>query len=218
MSYAISLYHDQITSEITDDTFLPAANRLLYARFGTLCVNGTKLSPGKAMGTKEALTITASDDWAQLWRWEITPVNTRPALLTDTGTASCQKLSTAITHVNLFEGDPWLLRLDQMIFPAGYIVPCHTNAGPGIRCVKYGEFNFEEGGHGMRRIQPGEAFFESGSEPCTAWGSDQMETSFIRAMILKRDWKEQMATSFPDHSKLKPGPQWVLLHEFEITL
>ncbi len=218
MSYAISLYHDQITSELKGSTSLPAANRLLYARFGAVCVNGKKLAPGEAIGTSSDLDITKSDNWAQLWRWEIMPVNARPALLTNKGTTSCQKLSTAITNVNLFEGDPWLLRLDQMTFPAGYIVPCHTNAGPGIRCVKYGEFNFEEGGHGMRQIQPGEAFFESGSEPCTAWGSDQMETSFIRAMILKRDWKEQMATSFPDRSKLKPGPQWTLLQEFDITL
>ncbi|WP_337876182.1 hypothetical protein [Elioraea sp.] len=80
---------------------------------------------------------------------------------------------------------PLLLRADRVDFPAGAVTPRHGHAGPGIRRLLAGRL-FAEIGDAHRRIDPGEAWFESGAEPVV--GRNLAPASaFLRCMVLDPD-------------------------------
>src|SRR4051794_17120945 len=59
---------------------------------------------------------------------------------------------------------PVLLRADRVDFPAGAVTPRHGHAGPGIRRLLFGCLSAEVD-RTLRRIQVGEAWFETGHDP-----------------------------------------------------
>ena len=77
---------------------------------------------------------------------------------------------------------PLLLRADRVHFPPGAVTPRHVHAGPGIRRLISGRLFAEIGGT-HRRIDAGEAWFESGEEPVV--GRNLAPASaFVRCMAL----------------------------------
>ena len=218
MTYAIRLYNDQLSADQLDAEELSEAHRLIYVRSGSVRINDAEYCKDDVFACSSTLQVSAADEQSEIWRWELVPINDQPRLLSQMGCCSHLLMTSPLTTLNLFEGDTWLFRLDRMMFPAGYVVPCHHNAGPGIRCVQQGSFSFHEGTHGKQEMLPGTPFFESGAEPCMAWGSIQMSSGFVRSMVLDRSHEGKMVTSFPDRSKLKPGPEWTLLCDLEVLL
>jgi hypothetical protein len=164
------------------------------------------------------MTVTSDHIWSQIWRWEIAPVNAAALLMKNMGCISHLRLSCPLTTLHLYPGDRWLFRLDQIASQAGHIAPLHTHAGPGIRCITVGTFNFQEGAHGMRDLLPGDPFFETGTDPCLAWGADQMGGTFVRAMILDPQWEGKMAGALVDPHEFTSSSNWTLLRETMIAL
>jgi len=77
---------------------------------------------------------------------------------------------------------PLLLRTDRVDFPRGAVTPRHGHAGPGIRRLLAGRL-FAEIGEVRRRIEAGEAWFESGTDPVV--GHNLADASaFLRCMVL----------------------------------
>jgi quercetin dioxygenase-like cupin family protein len=77
----------------------------------------------------------------------------------------------------------WLMRHDRVDFPPGGIAYRHTHPGPGIRYLVLGSIRIESGGE-THDYGPGEAWFESGSEPVLATASETEETAFVRVLLL----------------------------------
>jgi len=96
---------------------------------------------------------------------------------------------------------PVLLRADRIDFPPGAVTPRHGHAGPGIRRLLHGRL-FAELGNEARRIDPGQAWFETGHDPVV--GRNLVPSSaFVRGMALEpsllgkptfRPWTEHDAT------------------------
>lgn len=83
------------------------------------------------------------------------------------------------------EAAPLLLRADRVDFPPHAVTPRHGHAGPGIRRLLVGRL-FAEIGPIRRRIDPGEAWFESGEEPVV--GRNLVAASaFLRCLVLDPD-------------------------------
>lgn len=80
---------------------------------------------------------------------------------------------------------PVLLRADRVDFPPGAVTPRHGHAGPGIRRLLNGRL-FAEIGESHRRIDAGEAWFESGAEPVVGHNLAPA-SAFIRCMVLDPD-------------------------------
>jgi quercetin dioxygenase-like cupin family protein len=110
----------------------------------------------------------------------------------------------------------WLVRCDRVDFPPGSVAYRHTHPGPGIRYLLEGSLEVETEGHATT-YGPGEAWFESGPEPVLARASANIETAFVRVLLLPAEWagtrtiryvdpaddarpKLQRATVFLEHS------------------
>lgn len=85
------------------------------------------------------------------------------------------------------EGE-WLLRCDRVDFPPGGVAYLHTHPGPGIRVLLQGRIRIEAGGE-IHEYGPLEWWYESGPEPVYAAASPDEETSFVRVLLLPREWE-----------------------------
>lgn len=77
---------------------------------------------------------------------------------------------------------PIVLRADRVDFPPGAVTPRHGHAGPGIRRLLHGRLSAEIGEE-VHRIDPGQAWFETGHDPVV--GRNLAPASaFVRGMAL----------------------------------
>jgi len=96
--------------------------------------------------------------------------------------------ATLSAEVDLDRAVEWLMRCDRIDFPPGGIAYLHTHPGPGIRCLLAGEIRIESLGE-SHRYGSFEAWFERGPDPVLAAASPTEETSFVRVMLLPREWE-----------------------------
>jgi hypothetical protein len=91
----------------------------------------------------------------------------------------------------------WLLRLDRVDFARGGVAYRHTHPGPGIRCLVSGRIRIESGGE-THEYGPFEPWFETGPEPVFAATSETEESTFVRAMLLPREWEGRRTICYVD--------------------
>jgi hypothetical protein len=184
MPYALSLYHDQLSAGGATSAALPPAHRLLYVRHGSAEINGKTMSADEAIYADGELTLRATGAWSQVWRWELALPNAAPLMTQGEGVLTHLRMARIITSLNMQPGSQWLFRLDQINTPAGRIADRHQHPGPGIRCLLEGSFNVQQDAESVRDVAPGDAWWETGSDTVIAWGSRQMNTRFLRGMVL----------------------------------
>jgi hypothetical protein len=189
MPFAMNFYHDQIAAGGATATPLPGAHRLIYVRNGRVTINGQTMKAGAAIYCGEPLQMTATEEWGQLWRWDLAPPNMGPALHEGEGVLSNLRMSRVISTLAMAAGTRWVLRLDQVSSPAGHVADRHQHPGPGIRCLLEGTFNVQQDAESARNLLPGDAWWETGSDTVVAWGSRQMATRFVRGMVLPVEWE-----------------------------
>jgi hypothetical protein len=212
MPFALSLYHDQVGAGGASASPLPVAHRLLYVRHGRVVINGQAMNADQAVYTDGPVTMQASADWSQVWRWELVLPNAAPALLEGPGVLSSQRMTQVITGLAMLDGSRWLFRLDQITSAAGRIADRHQHPGPGIRCLLEGTFNAEQAGHSARNLFPGDAWWETGPDTVVAWGSRQMPAKFLRGMVLPVEWEGRVTGTWLSGEIARPRPgNWRLL-------
>jgi hypothetical protein len=91
----------------------------------------------------------------------------------------------------------WLVRCDRVDFPPGATAYRHTHPGPGIRCLLAGELRVEAGGEEGVYL-PFQAWFESGPEPVVAASTPIEATSFVRVLLLPREWAGKRTIAYVD--------------------
>jgi hypothetical protein len=99
--------------------------------------------------------------------------------------------------VQLDAAADWIMRCDRVDFPPGGIAYRHVHPGPGIRYLLAGGIEIETEGH-TTRYAPGGAWFESGPEPVLARASAQLDTSFVRVMLLPAEWAGKRTIRYVD--------------------
>ena len=102
-----------------------------------------------------------------------------------------------------------MMRCDRVDFPLGGIAYTHIHSGPGLRCLLRGELRviFNEGEE-EAMVAPGGTWFERGPDPIYAQASDAELTSFVRSMVLPREYKGRTSITYvkPEDAD-KPKPQ-----------
>jgi hypothetical protein len=189
MPFSLNLYRDQISADGAAASPLAPAHRLLYVRHGRVVINGQTMSADEATYCGGPLALKSSGEWGQVWRWELAPPNTAPALHQGAGVLSSLRMSRVITSLAMPEGTRCVFRLDQIISAAGRIADRHQHPGPGIRCLLEGTFNVQQDAESIRDAAPGDAWWETGSDTVIAWGSPQMAARFLRGMVLPTEWE-----------------------------
>lgn len=174
MAIAFAATEDMITPG--QRLALKPAARALYMRRGRVVIaqDGTEtiLTEDDCALIVGAATLTGS---GVVWGYEATRDLAAPDPL------------RTVLHVRLPRDPdaPVLLRADRVDFPPGAVTPRHGHAGPGIRRLLAGRLFAEIGGT-HRRIDAGEAWFESGAEPVVGHNIAPA-SAFFRCMVLDPD-------------------------------
>lgn len=100
-------------------------------------------------------------------------------------------------EVELDAATPWLARCDRIDFPPGGVAYTHTHPGPGIRYLLHGAIEIQTAGH-TTAFGPGEAWFESGTDPVHAKASAIEDTAFVRVLLLPAEWEGKRTIRYVD--------------------
>jgi hypothetical protein len=176
----LSLYEDTLANGASLGH--PALARMIFVVHGSVTIGDRRYSDGEAWHGESAVTVTAGDDGATCWRWELSGGGTRAAAASAPGVASREKLSAELATIPQGE---LLLRGDSVAFPPGGCAYLHTHQGPGIRCLIEGAIRIDTHGRSTS-YGPGSPWYESGPEPVFAQAAADRPSRFIRVMILPR--------------------------------
>jgi len=164
----------------TEAVLSPGVPRAIYVASGDVQINGRAYPLDEGVVTSEELTIAVGEEGATLWRFEVARADAVAEPLAGRGHL---KLSHVIRPDRI--GEELLLRLDSVAFPAGGCALLHTHQGPGIRCLKEGSIRIDTEGRSSS-YAPGGPWFEAGPEPVFAQADGEIDSCFIRAMVLPR--------------------------------
>jgi quercetin dioxygenase-like cupin family protein len=94
------------------------------------------------------------------------------------------------------QGD-WVVRCDRVDFPPGGVAYLHTHPGPGLRVLLKGRIRIDTEG-ASREYGPFEWWYETGPDPVYAAASETEETSFVRVLVLPREWEGKRTIRYVD--------------------
>jgi hypothetical protein len=217
MPFALNLYHDQIGADGASASVLTPAHRLLYVRHGRVTINDQMMKADEAIYCDGAYALKSAGEWSQVWRWELAPPNATPQLHEGTSVLSSLRMSRVTTNLAMLEGTRWLFRLDRITSAAGRVADRHQHPGPGIRCLLEGTFNVQQDIESVRDLQPGDAWWETGSDTVIAWGSRQMAAKFLRGMVLPIEWEGKVTGTWLS-GKTPPSGNWKLYLDHVINV
>lgn len=175
MGAYLALYEDKLIE--SQSVRLPAAPRALFVLDGSVEVES---ADGRVSMQASACRLFESPiklrGTATVWSFEVGAggVVQSPAV---------REMSLVLAHdLALDPKRPMVFRCDRVDFPAKACTPRHGHKGPGIRRLIHGAVMAEVGSE-LRRLGPGDAWFESGQDPVV--GRNLASTSaFVRAMVL----------------------------------
>ncbi len=175
-THKLCFFRDQLAPAQSLE-FPAGCNRVLYLRSGSLRLRSADhtvaLTGNDAWRSRAAFTLLAGPGGAEIYRWELRQATEKPV-------AGAAMLEAPLT---LNAGEQYLMRCDRVDFPPGGVAYTHTHRGPGIRCLLAGSLKVEVNGS-AHDINPGDPWFEAGSDPVLATASASIATSFARVMIL----------------------------------
>lgn len=175
MTVSLSLYEDVLSSSTSVDW--GAAVRGIYVRRGDLRTTSSDgvvgLKEGQCRLFTRALSLSGS---CELWTFELsaTPV---------AGLGKALDPRLILAHdIELNATKPLVLRCDHVSFPPDVETPKHGHKAAGIRRLVSGRLIAEIGSE-SRRIDAGEAWYESGHDPVVG-RTIAPASAFVRAMVL----------------------------------
>ena len=144
-----------------------------------------------------------SESGATLWRWELVSQSED-----DTpGDAQSNLKASHPLELDLDHRD-YMFRCDRVDFPLGGVAYTHIHSGPGLRCLLRGELGVIVDETDETLVRPGETWFERGPDPIFAQASHTELTSFVRSMVLPREYQGRTSITYvkPEDTD-KPKPQ-----------
>ncbi len=175
MTIRLALFEDHVSGSIV----WSAAPRAVFVRSGRFTIAGDS-SGSHAMGETDCRLFTDElriEGSGELWTFELSAQSA--AQLTPDQQSRC-----IIAHdIDLDPEAPVVLRADRVEFPEGMETPRHGHKGAGIRRLYRGRLVAEIGSE-FRRIDSGDAWFETGHEPVIG-RNIAPSSAFVRALALQ---------------------------------
>jgi len=172
MSVRIALFEDILDGASVAMT--AAAPRGVYVRSGSIAANGTALTEDTCTLFEGPLTLSGR---GEAWTWEFTPWDGGPFV------EGRDRHRVIVAHeIAIDPRKPVLLRADRVDFPPDIVTPKHGHAGAGIRRLLHGRLLAEIGDRAFR-VGPGEAWYESGTEPVVG-NNIAPASGFVRMIAL----------------------------------
>lgn len=215
-AYILRLLEDRLEPAAAGLPLGPA-KRIFYCASGELSIGEATIGSNQARFSAEPCRLGAGAAGALVLRFElIAAASGGEGLLQGDGATSRLKLAH---EVELEGGEGHLMRCDRVDFPPGAIAQRHTHVGPGIRCLLKGYLRVETGGRSLE-LGPFDAWYEAGPETVLATAAEEVESAFVRAMVLPRALMGKTSVRYlnPDErDKPKPLGRTNFLDQF-ITL
>jgi quercetin dioxygenase-like cupin family protein len=201
--FALRLVADRLAAGATA-TFTAGTNRVLYLAEGYAGVSagGTTchLSPGSAWHGRSDVQCRAGAAASLILRFELAMTED---VASREGVQSRVKIQRSVL---LDPTQPYLMRCDRVDMPPGSVRHLHCHSGAGIRSLLHGSFRLKRNGE-SETYAPGEAWFEGIEEPVVAFGSPREITSFVRVLVLPRDYLGRRSSRTIDEGdQAKPQP------------
>lgn len=199
MSHILRLLEDTVPS-YADMSYLPKAIRGIYVATGGITIEAPQANHFVAAGSgwvgDDEIAIVAGRADSTVLRWElVSAAEGHDGVLRSSPKSPSRALSRFA--INLDPAISWLFRLDQVTFPPGTVAPVHMHQGPGLRYVVSGEIDAIGPGGVAKLHEIGDSFIENGiDEPVSARMHSDVDTSFLRGLILPRAVKSRPSTRF----------------------
>ncbi len=182
MPYSLRLIEDRLAPGARHEAWSRSVVRVVYLLDGSV----ESLESERARVASGALLAGARG--ARLLRWELVRQPPPPA-----------RGRVLLEHpLALDHRADWLVRCDRVDFEPGAVAPPHGHRGGGIRCLLRGRLEVSVGEGTARVMRPGDAWFESGTEPVRTVASSEEETSFIRVSLLPAAIRGQSSIVYLD--------------------
>jgi quercetin dioxygenase-like cupin family protein len=199
-NYELRFFEDHIYFRDGQSITLKPAIRVIYILKGSLNVNGEEISEGQGILVQENAELKFCDDVTELARWELVPVGLpKENILShfeDSANSFGRSLNKRTDFIHV-PGNETGIRLDTVTFPPGTRAYRHIHASSGIRYIVKGtlEINTDES---MDLMEQGHAWFEAVSSPVLAIADEEVETQFIRVMVLPTDYHGKLTITYVD--------------------
>ena len=173
------------------------AHRFFYLREGQVSLRSggaAMLEPDGGFFSDETVAFHGE---GTVWVYEAAPFGT-PLLAPPAAVVLSRRFEREF-------GPPLLLRADRIESPSAAATPRHTHRGPGIRRLLYGRL-LAEMGDDLERIEPGQAWFETGKDAIVGTNISDGNSAFVRLMVLPLELqggKTSFVPTSPDEA-LKP--------------
>ena len=182
MTIRLAVFEDKIAPGRT--LSWAAAPRMIYVRWGALrliTASGIRYLPiESATLVLDAIELAGDGD---AWTFELS------AQAAVAMSEADQARAVLASDIDLDPHRPVLFRADRVQFAPYGVTPRHGHRGAGIRRLIYGRLAAQIG-HEVKRIDAGDAWFESGSDPVIG-RSLAPASAFVRVMALTPDLKDQ---------------------------
>lgn len=204
MGYQFYFYHDIIEPNQAAELDPGIRHRQLVVAHGQIEVGMQTVNLDHGIYFGGGATMGAGPEGAWVWRCEIVQDGAEESLLRGEGIISKAILKKPISSIDLKRGDKWLFRSDTTTMFPGAVANRHVHEGPGIRCLKFGEFRIESQ-ETTATYRPGEAWYETGpNDPVIARASATQPAGFVRIMLLPPKWIGLRSVKFVDSSSAVP--------------
>jgi hypothetical protein len=191
-------HYEDILSSARNVVFrLAPLPRFIFVVHGTATIDGKPLSEG---GT----TVKPGAGGVTCWRFELSRGDAGSTVAAAPGMITHEKLTAFLETMPKGE---LLMRGDSVAFPPGGCAYLHRHQGPGIRCLIEGGIRVDTHNRSTS-YGPGNAWYESGSDPEYTQVANGKASRFIRVMILPRALIGKSSIQYVnDNDKTKPKSQ-----------
>lgn len=198
MSYQFYFYHDVIERNRSAQLNSGVRHRQLIVVHGLIHVNLQTINVEHGVYCSGGGEIAAGPEGAWVWRCDIVADGAAESPLSGEGVFSQVRMKKAIKSVDPHPGEKWLFRSDTITMFPGAVLGRHVHDGPGIRCLKFGEFRIESK-ETTAIYRPSDPWYESGpDDPVIARASATQPTGFVRLMLLPPQWIGRNSVKFID--------------------
>lgn len=192
-NYELRFFEDRYDRDGGETVDLNPAIRVIYVVEGSIEVDGAQFTAGQGVLSEGGTCITFHSGPTKLARWELVPRGTPSS---NPMTPACRSLHKRTDFIDI-DGDKTGIRLDTVTFPPGTRAYRHIHASCGIRYILKGtlEINTDKG---LDLMEPGHPWFEAVNEPVVAIADAEIETQFVRMMVLPVDYHGKLTITYVD--------------------
>jgi len=192
-THELRFFADHLESREGQSVSLSPAVRVVFVETGVAEINGQRLNAGEGSLVLDEVELILGADDVRLARWELVPNGTPYSNpVSDLGSSLNKR-----TDFIAIDGDETGIRLDTVTFPPGTRAYRHIHASCGIRYLLRGSLEINTD-HGLDLMEPGQPWFEAVNEPVLAIADAEVETQFVRMMVLPVDYHGKLTITYVD--------------------